>query len=100
MKIVFLEQASREFSDASVYYESQETGLGDRFEEEIDRAIRWLTAHPQVCALRHGGYRRLNLHIFPYYIPYVIRGSTLWIVAVSHARRRPEYWIGRTKQIK
>jgi|ERR1051325_2589402 plasmid stabilization system protein ParE len=71
MNVVFLEEASREFSDAFVYYESQQPGLELRFEEEIDRAIRWILEHPHVCGLRRGVYRRLNLRIFPYYIPYV-----------------------------
>lgn len=85
MKITFLEEASREFSDASFYYVNQETGLGDRFEEEIDRAVRWIAKHPDASALRHDSYRRLNLNIFPYYIPYIVRGSTLWM---SRSRMR------------
>jgi toxin ParE1/3/4 len=99
MKVIFLEEASREFLAASAYYDLQELGLGLRFEEEIDRAINWIAKHPQACALRRGDYRRMNLHIFPYYIPYVIRGSTLWIVAIAQSQRRPEYWIKRTKRI-
>ena len=54
MKIVFLDQANREFSDAVQYYDSQEPGLGQRFEVEIERAIHWLSANPEVCALRRG----------------------------------------------
>jgi len=100
MNVIFLEEASREFSDAFVYYESHQPRLELRFGEEIDRAIRWILEHPHVCALRRGVYRRLNLHIFPYYIPYVIPGSNLWIVAIAHARRRPEYWIRRTPGIE
>jgi plasmid stabilization system protein ParE len=97
MKITFLEEADREFSDAVAYYDDLEPGLGQRFEDEIDRALCWLVEHPHVCPLRRDIYRRMNLHIFPYYIPYVIRQSTLWVVAVAHSRRRPEYWIRRTK---
>ena len=88
MKVVFIEEASREYSDASVYDESQQAGLGERF-----------TEHPNALELRRGVYRRLNLHIFPYDIPFVVRGSTLWVVAVAHQRRRPEYWITRAKEI-
>jgi len=76
MKVIFLEEASREFLAAANYYDLQEPGLGLRFEEEIDRTISWIVKHPHACALRRGIYRRMNLHIFPYYIPYVIRGST------------------------
>jgi toxin ParE1/3/4 len=99
MKITFLEEADSEFSAAISYYDIQEPGLGQRFEDEIDRALLWLVEHHQVCPLRRGIYRRMNLHVFPYYVPYVIRESTLWVVAVAHSRRRPEYWIKRTRRI-
>ena len=98
MKVRFLEEAEREFFAATAYYDNQEAGLGQRFENEIDRAVRWLAQHPLACPLRRGIYRRLNLRVFPYYIPYVIRESTLWVVAIAHSRRRPEYWIRRTKR--
>ncbi|HYX31447.1 MAG TPA: type II toxin-antitoxin system RelE/ParE family toxin [Pyrinomonadaceae bacterium] len=97
MKVIFLDEASREFLAASDYYESRQPGLGERFEEEVDRAIEWLVENPEALPFRRGIYRRLNLHIFPYYIPYIVRSSTLWVVAVAHARRRPEYWIRRAK---
>ena len=42
MNVVFIEEADRQYSDASLYYESQEPGLGKRFEEEVEWAIRWL----------------------------------------------------------
>ena len=99
MKITFLDEADSEFSAAVAYYDGQEPGLGQRFEDEIDRALLWLAEHPHVCPLRRGIYCRMNLHIFPYYIPYVIRESTLWVVAVAQSRRRPEYWIKRAKRI-
>ena len=99
MKIVFLDQANREFSDAVQYYDSQEPGLGQWFEVEIERAIHWLSTNPEVCALRRGIYRRMNLRVFPYYIPYVIREATLWVVAIALSQRRPEYWIRRAKTL-
>jgi hypothetical protein len=37
----------------------------------------------------------MNLRVFPYYIPYIIRGEMLWVLAVAHGSRKPEYWIGR-----
>ena len=99
MKIVFLDQANREFSDAVQYYDSQAPGLGQRFEGEIERAIQWLSTNPEACALRRGIYRRMNLRVFPYYIPYVIREHSLWVVAIAHSQRRPEYWIRRAKTL-
>jgi plasmid stabilization system protein ParE len=99
MKITVLEEADSEFAAAVAYYDSQEAGLGQRFEDEIDKTVLWLAEHPHVCQLRRGIYRRMNLQIFPYYIPYIVRESTLWVVAIAHSRRRPEYWIRRTARI-
>jgi plasmid stabilization system protein ParE len=99
MNIVFLDQANREFSDAVQYYDNHEPGLGQRFEDEIERAIHWLSTNPEACALRRGIYRRMHLRVFPYYIPYVIREQTLWVVAIAQSQRRPEYWIRRAKRL-
>jgi len=41
----------------------------------------------------------MNLRVFPYYIPYVIREATLWVVAIALSQRRPEYWIRRAKTL-
>lgn len=39
MKITFLDEAASEFSAAISYYDIQEPGLGQRFEDELDRTL-------------------------------------------------------------
>src|SRR6266480_1352888 len=95
MKIIFLYEAQLEFPNAISYYERERKGLGRRFKDEVDKSVRWLATRPEVCRLRSGGYRRMNLRIFPYYIPYIIREESLWILAIAHTRRKPEYWLQR-----
>lgn len=95
MRVRFVDEARVEFLDAISYYEKQQFGFGRRFKVEVEQTLRWLSEHSEACRLRPGGYRRLNLRIFPYYIPYITRGSTLWILAIAHGRRKPEYWIQR-----
>ena len=97
MKITFLQEAESEFLAAISCYEAEQPGLGQRFEEEVNRTVLWLADHPELCRLRPGGYRRMNLRIFPYYIPYVTRETNLWILAVAHGARNPEYWISRKR---
>lgn len=97
MRIKFVDEASFEFLDAISYYEKQQAGLGRRFKAEVEQTLLWLVEHPGVCRLRPSGYRRLNLRIFPYYIPYIVRTSTLWVLAIAHTHRQPEYWIQREK---
>jgi len=41
-----------------------------------------------------------NLRIFPYYLPYIIRGENIWLLAVAQAQRKPRYWIKRKTTIR
>ena len=60
----------------------------------------WIEANPELPRVRPQGYRRVNLNVFRYYIAYHIWADTIWILAIAHARRRPEYWIERKGEIR
>jgi plasmid stabilization system protein ParE len=100
MTITFLPEAQSEFLDAISHYEEARPGLGQRFKDEVDRTLLWLAEHPEHCRLRPGGYRRMNVRVFPYYIPYIVRQTTLWVLAVAHGSRKPEYWSQRKRDAR
>jgi plasmid stabilization system protein ParE len=91
----FVEEAEREFLDSISYYEEARDGLGRRFKDEVNRCVLWVADRPELHRVRPGAYRRINLRVFPYYIPYIFSGETLWVLAVAHASRKPHYWISR-----
>jgi plasmid stabilization system protein ParE len=95
MTIITLAEAEHEFVESIAYYEAREPGLGLRFRDEIAETLDWIGRYPELPRLRKKGYRRVNLHVFPHYVAYVIRGSKLWVVAIAHGHRRPEFWISR-----
>jgi hypothetical protein len=95
MKQVILQQAFAELSDAVEYYEEHQHGLGLKLKEEIRKSIKWIVGNPSVSRVREGGYQRVNLKVFPYYIAYIVRKDTLWILAIAHSHRKPEYWVKR-----
>jgi hypothetical protein len=99
MKKIILQQAFEELNDAIAYYEEQQPGLGLRLKEEFERHVSWIIGNPTVPSIRSVGYRRVSLRVFPYYIAYVVREDTLWIIAVAHGHRKPEYWIKRKNEI-
>ncbi|MDZ4289927.1 MAG: type II toxin-antitoxin system RelE/ParE family toxin [Prosthecobacter sp.] len=100
MTIRFVEEAQREFLDAISYYEDARGGLGRRFKDEVDRSVLWIADHPELYRLRPSAYRRINIRVFPYYIPYVVREQTLWVLAVAHGSRKPLYWISRRDDVQ
>lgn len=99
MKKKILHQAFEELSDAIAYYEEQQVGLGLRLKDEVDQHVNWILDNSTVPQVRRGSYRRVNLKVFTYYIAYIIREDTLWILAIAHSHRKPEYWIKRKNEI-
>jgi plasmid stabilization system protein ParE len=99
MRTEILQEAEDELNESIAYYEDVEAGLGQRLKEEARAAISWIQNNPELSRVRPKGYRRVNLKIFPYYVAYFIWGDTVWVLAVAHGRRRPEYWLERKKQI-
>jgi plasmid stabilization system protein ParE len=95
MTLITLEEADQEFIESVDYYESREAGLGLRFRNEVAAVVDWILRFPEVPRLRPRGYRRVNLRAFPHYVAYIIRGDTIWVVAIAHGHRRPEFWIER-----
>ena len=100
MNIEILREAEDELNAAVAYYEDIETGLGIRLKEEARAAIQWIGRNPEVPRLRARGYRRVNLKVFQHYVAYFIWDDTIWIVAIAHGRRHPEYWIKRKNLIE
>ena len=90
-----LNEAEEEFLEAIMWYESREAGLGKRFRYEIAYVLNRIVENPLLWRERSGGYRRVNCPVFPYYIPYFIRGEKIIIAAVANSRRKPGYWKSR-----
>ena len=95
MKIKILQQAINELDDAIQYYENIQNGLGLYLLEEFDEHVKWISENVEVPNIRKGGYRRLNLRRFPFYIAYMAQNDVLWILAMPHSKRNPKYWIKR-----
>ncbi|MHB8524255.1 MAG: type II toxin-antitoxin system RelE/ParE family toxin [Limisphaerales bacterium] len=99
MNLEVLREAEEELNQAVVDYEEIEPGLGIRLKEEARTTFEWIRHNPELPRLRAKGYRRVNLKVFPYYIAYVVWSDAIWVLAVAHGRRRPEYWLERKSKI-
>lgn len=96
MKAIFHREAEGEFRSAIAYYDRQRPGLGTEFRNALERAVGQIARMPQASA-PHGdsGLRKHILHRFPYAIFYLPFQDRIWIAAVAHQRRRPDYWENR-----
>jgi plasmid stabilization system protein ParE len=95
MRIEFSPEAQAEFVDAVRYYERQVSGLGAHFRAEIRDALNRLQHWPLAAPVERGEIRRLILSRFPYKLLYSVETDCIYIIAVAHLHRAPEYWIER-----
>jgi plasmid stabilization system protein ParE len=95
MAVKFLVPAQAELVEATAFYDSQKSGLGSEFKEEVKRAIERILQYPEAWPLLSSRTRRCRTKKFPYGIIYQIRGNDLLIVAVMHFHRDPQTWRSR-----
>ncbi|MEW6103019.1 MAG: type II toxin-antitoxin system RelE/ParE family toxin [bacterium] len=95
MKVIFNEFARYKFEDAIEFYELEYPKLGKRFKEEVKRSIQRIVKYPKAWSIERGEIRRYLIHKFPYKILYSIEKDHIYIIAIAHQHRKPNYWIGR-----
>lgn len=99
MRVILHPEARIEYLESIQFYESRQLGLGLRFKDEVDVFIDLISADPLRFRERTSGYRRANLSVFPHYIAFLVRDDLIWVVAIAHGHRKPEFWIDRTEGI-
>ena len=65
-------------------------------QDEARGVFAWIAVNPEVPRLRPKGYRRVNFKVFPFFAAYLIWEDTIWIIAVAHSGRMPDYFATRT----
>jgi plasmid stabilization system protein ParE len=97
MKVVFSRLAKQELDDASRYYEIEYRELGKRFRGEVRDAAKRIAKYPEAWPVERGEIRKCLLHKFPYKLLYSIESDLIFIIAVAHLHRKPDYWIERNE---
>jgi len=92
MKIVFLDPALKEFSEAVAFYNNESPGLGYEFADEIFHTIARIKAIPEAWQPLSRRTRRCITRRFPYGVVYQQRQAQLIIVSIMHLRRHPDSW--------
>ena len=101
MRVVRLHpEAEEELEEASDYYDARRPPLGKELEDEVRDALRRIATLPRAFP-PHGseGARKCLLPRFPYTVYFVeLHDETVWVAAVAHQKRQPDYWAGRTPE--
>ncbi len=97
-RVVFDPDARSEFFAAIEYYEECQAGLGRRFRETVEFAVRSIETSPFRYRILHTPFRRYLLPKFPYAIIFSVEPDFILVIAVAHVKRKPGYWNDRLEK--
>lgn len=93
--ILFHELAGKELLDARDYYDEMTFGLGKSFIRELERTINIIKKNPLAYPVIKDNIRKALIIKFPYALLYRIEKENIYILAVMHQKRKPNYWVNR-----
>ena len=95
MNFAFHPEAEEEFNHAIGYYEAIRPGLGYDYSIEIYTAIQRSVSLPETWPILAGEIRRSLVKRFPYAVLYAEEEDGIFIIAIMHLHRHPDYWKDR-----
>jgi plasmid stabilization system protein ParE len=95
MSYAFHPASLAELHSAVAYYDCQKDNLGQELLAEVRVVIHRAMDNPKQFPRLDGRVRRGRVSRFPYGLVYVVRPGEIYIFAVMHLHRDPEYWKDR-----
>ena len=96
MKSVFFHQAAKdELLISRDYYDELVFGLGKSFLIEVERCLNIIKSNPLAYPIVRQNIRKAVIMKFPFSILYKLEDKNVYILAIMHQKRKPNYWSKR-----
>ncbi len=78
--------------EALAHYEAIRPELGERFADNVGKAVEAIAEAPLRFALVDEARRRAGVRRFPYGLFFIVEESRVVIIACFHGKRNPKRW--------
>ena len=92
---VYHRLADIELARSAVFYERRRKFLGEAFLDAVEETLAGIQNHSELGHPGKFGTRSWKTKRFPFRMVYLERPDRIWIVAVAHLSRKPNYWLER-----
>ena len=83
------------------FYEIRAKGLGLSLQAKVEEAVAAIRLNPESWPPhRRTGFRKYFVNRFPFTVFYMDVPNCIWIAAIAHESRRPDYWKRRRRQFQ
>jgi toxin ParE1/3/4 len=91
--IIIHSLARAELDEAMAHYEEQKEGLGLDLQTEVERTLEKISENPQLGSpYKATDFRFWVVRRFPFVVYYLELDVSIWVAAIAHGSRRPDYW--------
>jgi plasmid stabilization system protein ParE len=97
-ELEYLDEAVIDAEGAARWYAERSSTAAVRFSHELDAAEAAILERPEAWPAAGEGNRQYLLRRFPFRVIYRVDDARVLILAVAHARRRPDYWRHRERE--
>ena len=92
MRFTISSTASQELKSAVDFYSSQGQDLAIAFLDDFDTACQLISDFPEIGSPIEFGNRKVVFQSYPHSVIYRVEKEMIYILAVSHQRRKPGFW--------
>ena len=93
--VVYHRLADNELIESAAFYEQRRESLGEAFLGAVAEALVKIQTHSKLGTPGKFSTRSWKAKRFPFRIVYLEQPDRIWIVAVAHLSRKPNYWLER-----
>ena len=95
-ELIVGESAEAEYAAAADWYAERSHAVADGFTEAVAAAFRRILDRPQWGAACDKVHRQVIVRGYPYQVIYrIMDADTIFVVAIAHCSRRPDYWVNQ-----
>ena len=93
-RVIIRSEAEADITDAAIWYQSRQSGLGHEFLAEIESAIASAARNPFrfPCFRRKPEVRRVLTKRFPYRVFFIRRSDAIVVFRILHSARHDRHW--------
>lgn len=92
MKYRFHPEALQEYLGSIDFYSDIDPTLAGAFVDEVEACVERIITHPDAWQIVEDNVHRCLLKRFPFGVYYSTENAVIFIYAVMHLSRQPDYW--------
>ena len=93
--VLFHPGAQTDYAEALAWYQARSPQAAVRFEDEIERTLASIEAHPEGFPKYDDEHRFALLRRFPFSVVYQAQPGCVYVIAIAHGSRTAGYWRDR-----